>query len=88
VIEPVDRLKAEDQRWIAVLLHDDRGEERGLEAMRAAVRDHAAEAAQRRASAGLVVIGKAVEIALHGGRSAQPGYEPPLGARESGHLVI
>jgi hypothetical protein len=52
------------------------------------MRDHAAEAAQRRASAGLVVIGKAVQIALHGGRSAQPGNEPLFRTRESGHSVI
>ena len=51
VIELVDRLEAEDERRIAVLLEDDGREERRLEAVRAAVADDAAEAAQRRASA-------------------------------------
>ena len=80
VIELVDRLEAEDQRRIAVLLEHDRREERRLEAVRAAVADDAAEAAQRRAAARLVVVGQAVQIALHGERRAQPRDQPPLAA--------
>ena len=71
VIELVDRLEAEDERRVAVLLEDDRREQRRLEAMRAAVADDAAKAAQRRAPAGLVVVGQAVEVALNGERRAQ-----------------
>jgi hypothetical protein len=56
--------------------------------MRAAVRDHAAEAAQRRASAGLVVIGKAVEKSLNRSWRAERSHEPALCAGESGHLVM
>src|SRR6185436_780374 len=55
MIELVDRFEAEEQRRIAVRLEDDRGEQRGLEAMRAPLADDAAEAAQGGAAVRLLV---------------------------------
>ena len=72
MIELVDRLEAEDERRVAVLLEHDRGEQRRLEAMRAAVADDAAKAAQRGASVRLVVVGQAIQIALDRERRAKP----------------
>ena len=77
VIERIDRLKAQDERRIAVLFERDSREQRGLEAVGAAVANDAAEAAQRRASPGLVVVGKPVEVPLEapgrGPLMASPG---------------
>ena len=64
MVEQVDRLEAQDERRIAVLLEDDGRRQRRLEAVRRAVADDAAEAAQRLA-AGLGVVGQGVELALH-----------------------
>ena len=78
MIELVDRLEAEDERREAVLFEDDRGEERGFVTMRAAVAHNPAEAAQRRASSGLLVVRELVKVPLHGERRPQPLDEPPL----------
>jgi len=64
VIEMVDRLEAQDERRIAVVLEDDGGKERGLEAVRAAVFENAAETSQRRPSVRLVVVRELVQIPL------------------------
>jgi hypothetical protein len=83
VVELVDRLEAEDQRRIAVLLEHDGGEEGGLEAMRGAVADDAAEAAQGRAAGRrLGVIRQAVQIVLNGERRPQPRDQAALARRE------
>ena len=50
VVEQVDRLEAEDQRRIAVLLEDDGRRERRFEAVRGAGADDAAERSQRLAA--------------------------------------
>ena len=47
VIEQVDRLEAEDERRVAVLLEDHRRRQRRLEAVRGASLHHAAKAAER-----------------------------------------
>ena len=73
VIEPVDRLEAEEQRRVAVLLERHRGEERRFQAVRGAVRDHAAEGAQRFAAA---------LRCCRAGRSARPA-RPPACRRRS-----
>ena len=64
MIELVDRFEAEEQRRIAVRLEDDRGEQRGLQAMGAAVLDDPAEASQRGAPMRLVVVRQVVQEAL------------------------
>ena len=64
VIEQVDRLEAEDQRRVAVLLHDHRRRERRLQAVRRAGADHTAKAAQRLAAL-LGVIGQRIQPLLH-----------------------
>ena len=65
-----------------MLFEGDRREQRRLEAVGAAVADDAAEAAQRRASAGLVVVGEPVEIPLDHQRRPQPREQAPLAAEE------
>ena len=72
VIELIDRLEAEHQRRVAVRFEDDGREERRFETVRAAVLDDAAEAAQRRAPARLLVVGQRVQVRLHRARRAQP----------------
>lgn len=47
MIEFVDRFEAEDERRITVLFQDGCGEERRLEAVRAAVPDYATQSAER-----------------------------------------
>ena len=65
VIQLVDRLEAEHERRKAVLLQDDRGEERRLEAVRAPVPHDAAKAAKRGSSGRWFgVVGKAIQISL------------------------
>ena len=68
VIEQVGRFEAEDQRRVPVLLEDRGGEQRGLEAMRTAVANDAAEAAERGSPAGLLVVRQAIQVPLHGKR--------------------
>src|SRR5438034_5632545 len=62
VVEQVDRLEAQDERRVAVLLEDDGGRERGLETVRGATLDDAAKAAQRLAAL-LVVVRQRVQPA-------------------------
>ena len=81
MVEQVDRLEAEDERRIAVLLEDDGRRERRLEAMRGARPHDAAEAAERFAAL-LVVVGQRVQPALHGGRRPQTRDEPALAGRQ------
>jgi hypothetical protein len=78
VIEVVDRLEAQNQRRKTVLLEDDGGEERRLEAMRAAVPDDSAEAPQGCATVRLLVVRQPVEIALNIQRRPQPRNQPSL----------
>ena len=78
VVQLVDRLEAEDERRVAVRLERHRGEQRRLEAMRAALADYAAEAAQRGAAARLLVVGEVVQIALDGEGGPKLRDEPPL----------
>ena len=81
MIEQIDRLEAENERWIAMLLEDDSGEESGLEAMRGARTDNATKAAQRFA-ADLGVVGQRVEPCLNGIRRPQACHETTLLRRE------
>ena len=53
-------------------------EQRRLETVGAAVADDAAEASERGAPAGLVVVGKLIEVPLDQKRGAQPRDEPAL----------
>jgi hypothetical protein len=78
VVQLVDRLEAEDERRIAVRLEDDGGEECRLETVGASLADDAAEAAQRGAAAGLLVVGQLVQVALNGGRCSQACDQPTL----------
>src|SRR5262245_7354127 len=82
VIEVIDRFEAQDERGIAVLLEDDRGKERSLEAMSAAVAYDAAETAQRGTSVRLLVVRQPIEIALDSERRAQRGDQPSFPGRE------
>jgi len=84
VIELVDRLEAEDERRIAVLLERRRGEQRGLQAVRAAVADDAAEAALRRAAVRLFVVRKTVQELLNGERRPETRDEPTFRGGERG----
>ena len=70
MIEQIDRLEAEDQRRIAMLLEDDGRRERGFQAVRGAGADDAAKRSQRLAALFLVVR-KIVQPVLDGGRRAQ-----------------
>ena len=80
MIELVDRFEADDERRIPVLLEDRGGEQRRLEAVRRAMPDDAAKAAQRGAPGG----GSCCRAARSGyrwtvERRAQPANEPALG---------
>jgi hypothetical protein len=83
VIELVDRLEADDERRIAVLLEHGGGKQRRFETVRRVVPDDAAEAAQRRASGRrLGVVRKRVEVALNRQRRAQALDQASFGWRE------
>ena len=77
VIEQVDRLEAEDERRIAVLLEDHRRRQRRLEAVRGAGANDAAEASQRLAAL-FGVVRQRIEPPLHGRGRAQPRDDPAL----------
>ena len=80
MIQLVDRLEAEHQRWVAVLLENHRGCKRGFKAMRGAVADNPAKASKRRGARGrLGVIRQPVQIALHCRWRSQLPDETPLG---------
>jgi hypothetical protein len=81
VVEQVDRLKAQNQRRVAMLLEDHRRGESGFETMRGAVSDDAAEAAQRLAML-LVVVRQRVQPALDRKRRSQMFDDPPFGGCE------
>ncbi len=66
-----------------MLLEDDGGEERRLEAMRAAVPHDSAEAAQGGAAVRLLVVGQPIEIALNIERRPQPRDQPSLAAMKT-----
>ena len=70
VVQQVGGFEAEHKRWVAVLLENGRGGERGFQAVRTSGPDHAPEAPERLA-AHLVVIGQTVQPPLHGGRRPQ-----------------
>ena len=81
MIELVDRFEADDERRIAVLLEHRGRKQRRLEAVRGAMPDDAAKAAQRGAARRrLGVVGKRVQVALNRERRAQPRDQPSLGA--------
>jgi hypothetical protein len=81
VIKQIDRLEAQNQGRVAVLLEDDGGRERGFEAVRGAGAHHAAERPQSLATCFLVVR-QVVQPALHRGGCAQARDDTPLGGRE------
>ena len=68
-----------------MLFEHDRREERRLEAVGAAVADDAAEAAQRRASARLVVVRELVEVPLDRSGVRSRAMQPPLARRKQGY---
>ena len=83
VIEVIDRLEADDERRVAVLFEDDRGRERGFQAVRGLEANDAPEAAQRRPAGGrLHVVVERVQKTLHGQRCAQPLNHAPLDSGE------
>jgi hypothetical protein len=85
VVELVDRLEAEDERWVPVLLEHDRGEKRRLEAVRASLPDDAAKTAQRGTRRwGLGVVREAIQESLDGQRRPESGDEAAFSRRESG----
>src|SRR6202023_1688002 len=84
VVELVNRFEAEDERRKPVRLEHDRGEQRRLEAMRAALAHDPAEAAQRGAAARLLVVREIVQEALDREGRTQPRDEAPLARQEQG----
>jgi len=77
VVEPVRRSKVQNERRVAVVLQDERGRERALDAVRGLVLEDAAEGAKRLPDVALVVRQR-VEPTLHGARRAEAGHEPTL----------
>ena len=63
-------------------------EQRGLETVGAAVAHDAAEAPQRGAPAGLVIVGKLIEVPLDQQRRPQPRDQAPLAGAEKGTGVF
>jgi hypothetical protein len=88
VIELVDRLEAENERWISVLFEHDGREEHRFQAVRASVADDAAKTAERGAAAWLCVVGQAIQVALDLARRIEARKQGALRARESDHLAI
>src|SRR4029078_7966282 len=86
VIELVDRFEAQHQRRIPMLLEDHGGEQRGLQAMGAAVLDDPAEASQRGAPMRLVVVRQVVQEPLNQHRRAKPRDQTPLARAEADSL--
>jgi hypothetical protein len=83
VVELVDRLEADDQRGIAVLLENARGGQRRLEAVRRAGSDDAAKTAQRgRPGWRLGVVRELVEEMLDLRGRVEPADQPPFGGGE------
>ena len=82
VVEIVDRFEAQNERRVAVLLQNNGGKECRLEAVRGALTDDAAEAAQRRAAVRLLVVWQSIEEALDEDGRSQPRNQPPLARRE------
>jgi hypothetical protein len=71
VIEQVDRLEAQDERRVSMLLHDRRGGECGFETVCRACTDDTTKAPQRLAP-GLRVVRQCVQPALDGERRTKP----------------
>ena len=82
VIQLIDRFEAQDRCRVAMLLEDDGGKERRLEAVGAVVRDDAAERAERRTHR-LVVVRHRVQVRLHTLRRIQARDEPPFSRCEN-----
>src|SRR5262249_33995612 len=83
VVELVDRFETENERRITVLLEYDRGKERRLEAVSAAVTHDAPKSAGRGpARRRLGVVRETIQVMLDGGRRRQPGDEAPLRGAE------
>ena len=83
MVEFVDGFEAHYERRVAVLLQDDGGGQRRLQAMRGVMPDDAAKASQRGAARRrLGVVGQCVQPALHVIRRLQPRDQPPLGMCE------
>ena len=69
-----------------MLLQNDGGEECGFQTVRAAMADHASEAAERRAAMGLLVVGQPIQVALNVEGCTEPVDQPTL-ASGKGHAV-
>ena len=69
-----------------MLLQNDRGEECGFQTVRAAVSDHASEAAERGAAVRFLVVGQPIQVALNIEWSTEPVDQPAL-ASGKGHAV-
>jgi hypothetical protein len=82
VIQCVDGFEAQHERWIAVLLEDNRREKRGFQAVRAAVPNHAPKAAERRAAAGLLIVRQLIQIPLNSEGRAEARDEAAFPGRE------
>ena len=79
VIQLVDRLEAENERRIRMLLEDDGREQGGFETVRASVAHYAAEAAERGSFRGrLRVVRQPVQVPLHVIRRPQSRNEAPF----------
>jgi hypothetical protein len=83
VIELVDRLETENERWISVLFEHDGREEHRLQAVRASVTDYAPKTPQRRATVRLGVVGEIVQVVLDRKWRAKARHETALLRRES-----
>jgi hypothetical protein len=81
VVEQIDRLEAEDQRRIAVLLEDDGGGDRRLQTVRHSGAHDAAKAAQRLAAL-LDVVRQFVQPVLNGRRRPHARDDAPFRRRE------
>ena len=81
MIEQIDRLEAEDQRRIPMLLENHSGRQGGFQAVRRAGAHDPAERPQRLALL-LLVVREIVQPVLHSGGRAQPGDEPPFRRRQ------
>ncbi len=81
MIEEVDRLETENERGKAMLLEDDRGRERGLEAVSLARADDTAKAPQRFPTL-LSVVRERIQPALYSARRFETANETTLGCGE------
>src|SRR5688572_12660461 len=87
VIEKIDRLEAEHERRVTVLLQHCGREENRLQAVGGARANDATEASHR-VAVQLSVIRKLVEPRLNGGWGAQPHDDPALGRGHAGYCLF